>query len=346
MTVVMTKPVGVESELRITADKESLALKATTKGCLERENYAPTETDRTTTSSEQPVIKEEASVSSTNDLKKSVSETNIVVHTTSRKENPAADSTFVMLVKENPAANTTFDCKKGSEKENRVVNTTFDTSKPPTEWANPQVNTTFDCKRPAPGENQAANSTFNTDNRLTGVEAHQAAVNTTFDFNQERNEVNSTFTSTQKQNSEPTSSSHNKTNELNVTFEKGEYRIGDQNETVNLMDVEENILQVILDATPKKVCRQVPKAASTPKTSGHHIRPHLKVGVSSYSSIRAPARGWSWQKREFLLSLAISSHCTPSFFSPPSLSSKLKIFLEAHHILAPATFTLLLYTLL
>lgn len=307
-TIVMTEPVGVKSELSTVADKDSLASKTTTKGCLESENYAPTETDQTPSSSEQPVIEEEAAVSLTNDLKKSPSETNIVVNTTfdfkmslgkenaaanttfdfkqpTKKENPSVDSTFVMLGKENPAANTTFDCKKVSEKENPVVNTTFDSNRPPAERANQQVNTTFDCKRPATGENQAANSTFNTDNRPTGVEAHQAAVNTTFDYNQDRNEVNSTFTTTQKQNSEPSSSSHNKTNELNVTFEKGEYRIGDQNETVNLMDVEENVLQVILDATPKKVCRQVPKAASTPKTSGHHTKPHLKAGVSPYSSI-------------------------------------------------------------
>ncbi|XP_050688310.1 mucin-17-like [Eriocheir sinensis] len=344
-TIVMTEPVGVKSELSTVADKDSLASKTTTKGCLESENYASTETDQTPSSSEQPVIEEEAAVSLTNDLKKSPSETNIVVNTTfdfkmslgkenaaanttfdfkqpTKKENPSVDSTFVMLGKENPAANTTFDCKKVSEKENPVVNTTFDSNRPPAEWANQQVNTTFDCKRPATGENQAANSTFNTDNRPTGVEAHQAAVNTTFDYNQDRNEVNSTFTTTQKQNSEPSSSSHNKTNELNVTFEKGEYRIGDQNETVNLMDVEENVLQVILDATPKKVCRQVPKAASTPKTSGHHTKPHLKAGLTKASPMNILHRLLEGTKQEAHQELPSTSATTTTAL--PSLPTSLK----------------------
>lgn len=294
-----------------------MVVEGTAEGCLESKNYAPNETPA---SNGHPVVEGEAAAGMTTGLKKGAAETNVVVNTTfdfkmpfekknaatnstfdfkqpTGREIPPADSTFVKLPKENPAVNTTFDLKKVPEKENPAINTTFDLKKVPdkenpavnttfdfkklpAEKANPQVNTTFECTRPATGETQVTNSTFNADDQPAGGEAQQAAANTTFDCNQKRNDVNTTFTSTQRQNAQLPSSSHNQTIELNVTFEKGEYRIGDQNETVNLMDVEENILQVILDATPKKGCHQVP--TSTPKTSGHHQKPHLKAGVSFY----------------------------------------------------------------
>nr|XP_045590187.1 uncharacterized protein LOC123752167 isoform X1 [Procambarus clarkii] len=63
---------------------------------------------------------------------------------------------------------------------------------------------------------------------------------------------------------------------LNVTFERGEYKIASMNETVNLMDAETDVLQIILDATPHKVSKRAPDAASTPKSSNTPSYPAAK----------------------------------------------------------------------
>lgn len=189
--------------------------------------------------------------------------------------NPTANTTFDLnqaVGMANPSVNVTFDGKRQpAEKGNTAANTTFDLNKEATGTANPTANTTFDCNKPA------AEATLDK-NMATEGKDQPAVANATFDFNktQEGNgPANSTFNAGENLPSQP----DNDKADLNVTFEKGEYRIGSQNETVNLMDAEENILQVILDATPKKISKQPPKASSTPKTSGNPQQPHLKAGV-------------------------------------------------------------------
>ncbi|XP_063848126.1 mucin-2-like isoform X2 [Scylla paramamosain] len=194
--------------------------------------------------------------------------------------NPTANTTFDLnqaAGKVNPSANVTFDGKgQPAERGNTAANTTFDLNNVAARKANPNANSTFDCNKPA------ADVTFDK-NMATEGKDQPAAVNTTFDFktNQEGNgATNSTFSAGEN----PPSQSDNDKADLNVTFEKGEYRIGSQNETVNLMDAEENILQVILDATPKKISKQPPKASSTPKISGNPQQPHLKAGLMKAST--------------------------------------------------------------
>lgn len=238
-----------------------------------------------------------------------------------RDTNPPANSTFdfnkLPSGDGNPAANSTFDLKMPVMKENPDTNSAHNCRKVPAETGNSGANTTFDCNRvPAETENTAANSTFvlnklaagkgSTDanttfeinnpaagitnnNKAAEGKDHHVAANTTFDCDKDKEghmAINSTFTATQNL---PSSQADNKDADLNVTFEKGEYRIGSQNETVNLMDAEESILQVILDATPKKISKQPPKASSTPKTSGNLQPPHVKAKVSlSYMCDRKP----------------------------------------------------------
>ncbi|XP_045111997.1 nascent polypeptide-associated complex subunit alpha, muscle-specific form-like isoform X2 [Portunus trituberculatus] len=233
------------------------------------DSKAPTKTAdpsaNTTFDSKAPVKTADPSANTTFDLNKQAAGSG----------NPTANTTFDLnqaVGKAHPSVNVTFDGKtQPAGKGNTAANTTFDLNNAAKGKTNSDANSTFDCNKPA------TNATFDKNTAAKSEERPATTANTTFDFNknQEGNgATNSTF-STQPESDK---------GELNVTFEKGEYRIGSQNETVNLMDAEENILQVILDATPKKISKQPPKASSTPKTTGNPQQPHLKAGLMKAST--------------------------------------------------------------
>lgn len=328
-TTVITKPLGVKSELRTALNENSSALNEA-KGCLESKNCGDAKTDEAIANSRHLETEGEAAVPVTDGVRKSTEDTSTAANTTydfklplqkegttvnttfefkcpAGKENPAANSTFTR--KETPA-NTTFECQKGPVgRGNTQANTTFVWTEPAGEQQTDATFNTGNLKGKEQGdrgsecvklimENKGANETFDTENKTRATQQtdvayecskpannqanttfdavtkggiHHPSANTTFEYHRDKEAPNTTFTT---EHTEPPPK------ELNVTFEKGEYRIGDHNETVNLMDAEENVLQVILDATPKKVSHRDPRAASTPKSSGNHHQPHLKAGVS------------------------------------------------------------------
>ncbi|XP_047476113.1 uncharacterized protein LOC125029964 [Penaeus chinensis] len=141
----------------------------------------------------------------------------------------------------------------------KLLNSTFDGEQPPAQKLanNPNANATFDHKHMI----AATNKTFD---RLE----HQMAANTTFEM-ADNNLINTTFDRKENQQANTTfdfqAGTEAKNENLNITFEKGEYRIPSMNETVNLMDAEGDVLKLILDSTPKKSSKAAPEAASTPK---------------------------------------------------------------------------------
>ncbi|XP_071550062.1 uncharacterized protein [Panulirus ornatus] len=158
--------------------------------------------------------------------------------------------------------NSTFD----HQKTRQCMNTTYDQK-----GIHPALNSTFDKHlentAPIPHEGNIANATFiqtgqcvnRTFDGKNAATANPSAqfMNTTFE--KEHQTANDTFVS------KPLASEAKENDKLNVTFERGEYKISSLNETVNLMDAEGEVLQLILDSTPQKASKRCPEAASTPK---------------------------------------------------------------------------------
>ena len=263
----MTKLLGFTSDL--IKDDTCVTVNPTSAAQMKNNTKCPS-TLAELCATEHPLKEGNPAVNITFDSKAPVSNSNPTINITFDSKAPASNA--------NPAVNTTYDHKLAEGNDNAPINTTFDSKKTPAmaenfdntfvkEKGNPAANTTFDINNLLIGkDNAAANTTFD----KPPLE-HQKA-NTTIDYNADNEEnavINTTFTP----------QAQDKKAELDVTFEKGEYKIGSLNETVNLMDAEENILQVILDATPKKISKHPPKASSTPKTSGNPLEPHLKARV-------------------------------------------------------------------
>ncbi|KAK4307486.1 hypothetical protein Pmani_020752 [Petrolisthes manimaculis] len=151
------------------------------------------------------------------------------------------------------------------------------------------INTTIDKQSENPSNDLAAqNNTFTMNNvcnktfEKSNCKKPCLGINTTFDKDDTRkasdydNAANTTYVQKPMESEKE---------QLNVTFEKqGEYKIGSLNETVNLMDAEEQVLQLILDSTPKKPTRASIGHTSTPKTTKGLCRPSLDSTVNMDSN--------------------------------------------------------------
>ncbi|KAK3878288.1 hypothetical protein Pcinc_017069 [Petrolisthes cinctipes] len=147
------------------------------------------------------------------------------------------------------------------------------------------INATIDKQSKNPSHDLAAqNNTFTMNNVCNKTFEKNyckkpcLGINTTFDKDDTRNAsdydnaVNTTYVQKPMESEKE---------QLNVTFEKrGEYKIGSLNETVNLMDAEEQVLQLILDSTPKKPTRASIGHTSTPKTTKGLCQPSLDSTVN------------------------------------------------------------------
>ncbi|KAK8726785.1 hypothetical protein OTU49_010054, partial [Cherax quadricarinatus] len=170
-------------------------------------------------------------------------------------------------------ANTTFDRKDANTTFDRKdANTTFDRKDANTTFDRKDVNTTFDRKD--------VNTTFDKRDANTAFDAKVHCANRTFDTaNAEDMKPYKFMDTTFEKNDHPSSEDKEK-EKLNVTFERGEYKIASLNETVNLMDAEGDVLQIILDATPLKVSNTAPDAASTPKCASTPTQPSVKRTIA------------------------------------------------------------------
>lgn len=182
-----------------------------------------------------------------------------------------SNTSYVITTKDKGSKNTQLDEIK--EKETQHMNATFDKQTENMLAEMLAQNNTFIM-------NNVANMTFEkTDN----INQQCLGINTTFDKQDtgntcdDNNDNNATFVQ------QPP---HSEKEQLNVTFEKGgEYKIKSLNETVNLMDAEEQVLQIILDSTPKKPSRASIGHTSTPKSSIALNQHGLKNSVSLHREI-------------------------------------------------------------
>lgn len=158
--------------------------------------------------------------------------------------------------------NTTFDHQDNRQ----CMNTTYDQK-----GTHPALNSTFDKQVDKSASISLNGKTTNTSFIHTGH-----CINRTFDRKDLKTEnpssqfINTTFEKEHQQTdttfvSKPLTSEVNEKDNLNVIFERGEYKIPSLNETVSLMDAEGEVLQLILDSTPKKASKTAPEAVSTPK---------------------------------------------------------------------------------
>ncbi|KAG7174567.1 hypothetical protein Hamer_G016472 [Homarus americanus] len=163
------------------------------------------------------------------------------------------------------------------DKERKCLNSTYDH-----QVIQPVLNLTFDKQL----ENLASIAFDEVNPNSTFVKKVQVAnMNRTFDGKDLRtvNSVDGKACSHKKEDqhanttfSKPLENEENEHDKLNVTFERGEYKIASLNETVNLMDAEGEVLQLILDSTPQKASKVAPDTNFTPKCADKPSTPSVK----------------------------------------------------------------------
>lgn len=179
--------------------------------------------------------------------------------------------------KDNLAVSTTFEKNPGLGK--RLVNMTFEKANTTFDKAN----TTFDKVNTTFGK---GNTTFEKVN--TTFDKQPGLVNTTFDKEQQLADTDSKLHNVPvHEGLDPISSAcdDSENPKLNVTFEGGEYKIASLNESVNLMDAEGEVLQLILDSTPQKASKIAPGASSTPINGSYTPVQATKRTVSLFSHL-------------------------------------------------------------